>query len=217
MPLSARLRYREMEKAMFVELECGRTSEAFNAAAKTSKCLQLANGAIYVDPDVENDSHPKAKEWRQVHDAKLEALESIISEANGAAVIVVYEFKSDLARLQKAFQKGVVLGTDSGLAKFKAGKAQIGFAHPASIGHGVDGLQNITNIMIFFGHNWNLGTHLQIVERIGPVRQMQAGFNRNVFLYFILARDTLDEAVVERRASKREVQDILLEAMKRRK
>jgi hypothetical protein len=217
LPVSARLHYKEMEKAMFVKLECDRTSEAFNAAAKTSKCLQLANGAIYVDPDADGDSHPKAKEWRQVHDAKIEALESIISEANGAALIVVYEFKSDLARLQKAFPKGVVLGEDAGLKKFKAGNAQIGFAHPASIGHGVDGLQNVTNIMVFFGHNWNLGTHMQIIERIGPVRQMQAGFDRNVFLYFILARDTLDEAVVERRESKREIQDILLAAMKRRK
>jgi len=48
------------------------------------------------------------------------------------------------------------------------------------------------------------------------VRQMQAGFRRPVFIYHILARDTIDEDVMERRDTKRKVQDILLDAMRRR-
>ncbi|WP_323034246.1 hypothetical protein [Pararhodobacter sp.] len=57
----------------------------------------------------------------------------------------------------------------------------------------------------------------QIVERIGPTRQKQAGHDRPVFIYHIVAEDTVDEIVMARRESKREVQDLLLEAMKRRK
>jgi SNF2 family DNA or RNA helicase len=61
-----------------------------------------------------------------------------------------------------------------------------------------------------------LEERLQIAERIGPTRQMQAGHDRPVFVYNIVARDTVDELVLERVESKREVQDILMDAMKRR-
>ena len=55
---------------------------------------------------------------------------------------------------------------------------------------------------------------MQILERIGPTRQMQAGHDRPVFVHNIIARDTVDEMVIERCNTKREVQDILLDAMK---
>jgi SNF2 family DNA or RNA helicase len=57
---------------------------------------------------------------------------------------------------------------------------------------------------------------MQIIERIGPMRQKQAGYDRPVFVHFIIARDTVDEVVLERLQSKRSVQDVLLEAMKRK-
>ena len=55
----------------------------------------------------------------------------------------------------------------------------------------------------------------QIVERIGPTRQAQAGHPRPVFLYHIIAEGTVDELVLERMESKREIQDLLLESLKR--
>jgi SNF2 family DNA or RNA helicase len=91
----------------------------------------------------------------------------------------------------------------------------MGLAHPKSLGHGIDGLQDQTNIIIHFGHNWNLGETMQMRERIGPMRQIQAGYDRPVFIYNIVAEDSLDEAVLEAHASKRSVQDALLTAMKR--
>ncbi|HRF73853.1 MAG TPA: SNF2-related protein [Accumulibacter sp.] len=81
---AARRIYRAMEKAMFAQID-GHAIEAFNAAAKTNKCLQLANGAAYVDD---------AGSWREVHDAKLAALEDIVEEAAGAPVLVAYQFRS---------------------------------------------------------------------------------------------------------------------------
>ena len=56
----------------------------------------------------------------------------------------------------------------------------------------------------------------EIIERIGATRQKQAGYDRPVFIYHIVAKDTVDEIIMLRRESKREVQDLLLEAMKRR-
>jgi SNF2 family DNA or RNA helicase len=206
LPAKARKLYRDMEKEMFMEL-AGHEVEAFNAAARTMKCLQVANGAAYVD-----DEH----HWAEVHDVKLQALESIVEEAAGMPVIVAYQFRSDLARLLKAFPKGRHLDRDpETLRAFRRGEFPLLFAHPASAGHGVDGLQDATNIMAFFGHDWNLETYQQMRERIGPVRQAQSGLNRPVFYHHIVARGTVDELVMERRESKREVQDILLDAMRR--
>jgi SNF2 family DNA or RNA helicase len=206
LPPRARALYREMERRMFMELD-GHEVEAFNAAARTNKCLQLANGAAYVDD---------AGTWKEVHDAKLQALESIIEEAAGMPVLVAYNFKSDLARLSEAFPKGRQLDARPGTVRdWNAGKIPVLFAHPASAGHGLN-LQDGGNILVYFGHSWNLEERLQIAERIGPTRQMQAGHDRPVFVYNIVARDTVDELVLERVESKREVQDILMDAMKRR-
>ena len=71
--------------------------------------------------------------------------------------------------------------------------------------------------MVFFSVNWNLEEHQQIIERIGPTRQMQAGHDRPVFIHYILANDTVDFVVLERLESKASVQQVLMAAMKRRK
>jgi len=205
MPVKARQLYRQFEKEMFMQLG-DHEVEAFNAAARTVKCLQLANGAAYVGED--------NSQWHEVHDAKLQALESVIEEANGMPVLVAYQFKSDLARLLKAFKKGRALDKDpQTIRDWNAGKIPVLFAHPASAGHGLN-LQDGGNILAFFGLDWNLENRLQIIERIGPTRQLQAGHNRPMFIYNIIARDTVDDLVLKRVETKREVQDLLLEAMK---
>jgi len=206
LPGAARKIYREMEKQMFTEI-AGLEVEAMNAAARTNKCLQLANGAAYVDDE---------GTWKEVHDVKIQALESVIEESAGAPVLVAYNFKSDLSRLQHAFPQGRALDANPDtIRRWNAGSIPILFAHPASAGHGLN-LQDGGNILVFFGVNWNLEEHQQIIERIGPTRQLQAGHDRPVFLHYILAADTVDELVLDRLETKREVQDILLEAMKRK-
>jgi SNF2 family DNA or RNA helicase len=203
---SVRRLYDDMETEMFVQLE-EHGVEAANAAVRTQRCLQIANGAMYVD---------EQGNWEMIHNAKLDALESVIEEANGAPVLVAYNFKHDRERLLRHFKQARVLGNDPQTLKdWNAGKIPILLAHPASCGHGLN-LQHGGNILAFFGVNWNLEEHMQIIERIGPMRQKQAGYDRPVFIYPILARDTVDDMVMDRLTSKRTVQEILLEAMERR-
>lgn len=205
LPAKARRLYRDMEREMFMQLD-GTAIEAFNAASKTMKCLQLANGAAYTD------DHGT---WKEIHDAKLQALESVLEEAAGAPVLVAYHFKSDLARLLRALPQGRALDTDPQTTRdWNAGSIPVLFAHPASAGHGLN-LQDGGNILVMFGHWRDLEQYQQIVERIGPARQAQAGRDRPVFIPHIVAADTVDEIVMQRRESKREVQDLLLEAMKK--
>lgn len=207
LPRKARGLYTDMEREMFMVLEEGGEVEAFNAASRTIKCLQLASGAAYTDD---------SGKWEEVHDQKLQALESIANEAGGAPLLVAYHFKSDLARLQRAFPKGRVLDKNpQTIRDWNAGKIPMLFTHPQSAGHGLN-LQDGGNILVFFSHWWSLEEYQQVIERIGPVRQKQAGHDRPVWIYHIVARDTVDELVMARRETKREVQDLLLEAMKRR-
>lgn len=211
LPATAMKLYRQFEKEMFMELG-EHEVEAFNAAAKSVKCLQLANGAAYLDgTDAEGQ-----RNWHPVHDAKLEALDSLCNELAGAPLLVAYHFKSDLARLRKAFPKARVLDDKpQTIVEWNAGKIDMLLLHPASAGHGLN-LQDGGCNIVFFGHWWDAEQYEQACERIGPLRQRQSGHPRPVTIYHIVARGTLDEAVVERRTTKCSVQQALLNAMKRR-
>jgi SNF2 family DNA or RNA helicase len=194
---------------MFTQLAGGEEVEAFNAAALTMKCLQAASGAMYLDPERYGEG-----KWIEIHDAKLDALESVIEEAAGAPVLVAYHFKSDLARLQRTFPKARTLDKDlQTIDGWNAGRIPLLFAHPASAGHGLN-LQDGGNIIVFFTSNWSLENDQQIIERIGPTRQAQAGHNRPVFVHRIVARQTVDELVVARLKTKASVQQLLIDAMK---
>lgn len=209
LPSKAFTAYKQMEKLMYAQLEEGGIVEAYSAAAKTMKCLQIANGAVYTDGTT--------KTWTEVHDVKLQALESIISEANGAPLLVAYQFKSDLARILKAFPKARHLDQKPAtLRAWNRGEIPILVAHPASAGHGIN-MQDGGHRLVFFGHWWALEEYLQIIERIGPVRQKQSGYDRPVFVYNIVARNTIDELVLERRESKCELQQLLMKAKAKRR
>lgn len=205
LPPAAAAIYRKFERDMFADLKRGEIV-ASNAAGRSLKCLQLANGAAYTD---------EQGNWEDVHDAKLDALDEIVEEASGSPVLVAYHFKSDLARLQKRFGKQlrVLDSTRTVIDDWNAGRIRILAAHPASAGHGLN-LQHGGNIIAFFGHWWSLEEFQQIVERIGPTRQAQAGLNRPVFVHYIVAAETVDELVMQRRRTKASVQDILMQALK---
>jgi hypothetical protein len=129
LPPKARALYKQMEREMFIEIAEHGIIEAFSASSKMMKCFQLANGAIYTDE--------KCSKWESVHDAKIEALESVVEEAGGP-VLVAYHFRHDLARLLRAFPKARALDADPRtVVDWNAGRIPILCAHPASAGHGL--------------------------------------------------------------------------------
>lgn len=210
LPPKARALYDKMEKDMFVEIEAAgglARIDAQTAAGLTTKCLQIANGFLFT-------KHPA---WEKVHDVKLEALESVVSESGGIPVLVQTSFVPDKQRILARFSGARDLSTPKGLAGFKAGDVPIGVAHPGSMGHGIDGLQHVTNQLIRFGHVWKLSETMQMLERIGPMRQYQAGHDRAVFEHRIIADDTLDEGVLDNHTRNGKIQDALLLYMNRKR
>jgi len=157
------------------------------------------------------------KTWVECHTEKLDALEELAAETGDDPLLVAYQFKSDLARLRKRFPDALVLAETDGMAAAMRGEGKIWLGHPQSMGHGVDGLQHHCNTIVFFAQDWNLEQHDQVLERVGPMRQLQAGKDRPVFVHYIVARNTIDELVMARRESKRSVQDLLLQYLKGRK
>jgi SNF2 family DNA or RNA helicase len=211
LPPDARKQYRDMERKLLADIS-GEKIEAFNAGARTMKCLQMAAGACYTG----NTTDPGERKWVEAHKAKLDALDEIVEEAGGQPILVAYNFKADLARLLKRFPQGKQLDQNSATIKaWNAGKIPLLFTHPASAGHGLN-LQMGSNILVYFSLDWNFENHAQIAERIGPVRQAQAGLNRNVYIYKIIARNTIDEDVLKVLETKRTIQDVLMESLKRR-
>jgi SNF2 family DNA or RNA helicase len=208
LPNKAMDHYRAMEKKMFLELEHDLTMheiEAVHAAARTSKCLQIASGFVYND---EKTAIP-------IHDAKLEALDSIREEANGMPLLISYIFVEDLAMMKRKFPQlkhiDEVNTTEGG--EWNKGHVPMMAAHPASAGHGLN-LQWGSNILVDYSSGWDAEWDSQIIERLGPMRQYQSGLNRAVYRYRIVAHNTIDMLVKRRREGKMTVQQVLLEAMK---
>lgn len=209
LPSEAMSAYKSMEREFFTELSPF-TINAETAAAKSQKLLQISNGCIYLDAD----DRKADRLWKEIHDEKIEALRRIISEAEGNPVVVAYNHRFDIERITKAFPEAKVLDNkNETIDQWNAGKIPILLAHPKSAGHGLN-LQDGGNILVFFGVDWNLEERLQMIERIGPMRQMQSGHNRVVYIYNIISNAGIDHLVLERLEGKRSIQEILLDAMK---
>jgi SNF2 family DNA or RNA helicase len=202
LPEAARREYRRMARDLLAFLG-GDPIRAVNALTKSTKLLQLASGAIYREDG----------SWAPAHDEKIDALRSIVNEAAGAPVLVSYSYVHELERILKAFPEARRLKTKKDEDDWNAGKIPILVAHPDSAGHGLN-LQHGGNILVYFGFTWKLEAHLQILERIGPLRQMQSGYKRPVFVYSIIADNTADEAVLARNAGKASVMDALMASLR---
>jgi SNF2 family DNA or RNA helicase len=192
-------RYKDFEREKVLELE---TSDVIgiNAGAMFNKLLQFGNGAVY-DED---------KNIQLLHDAKLEALEEIVSEANGQQVLVFYNFKHDLDRLQKKFKHGVKLETEQDEQDWNSGQTQLMFTHPASSGHGLNLQESGAHIIVWFGLTCSLELYQQANARL--YRQGQKA--KAVIVHHIVTKNTFDEAVMQKLELKEKGQSHLLAFLK---
>jgi len=191
LPANVAKLYAQFEKEMFVELERGDV-EAVNAATLSQKCHQVANGAVY-----SMDRTTGERDWEVLHDEKIEAVNDLMEEI-GSPVLIVYNFKHDLARLRKVFPDAPNIGSGTKelgpiLDEWKAGKHKCILIHPQSAAHGVDGLQHGCRHIIFFSLIWSAENYQQVIERIGPARRQ--GLKEPTVIHLIIAKNTVDVAI----------------------
>ena len=201
LPEKVKSQYKQLERDLILPLLDSDVTAA-NAAVLTNKLLQMANGAIY-------DEFGEAKE---IHDAKLEALEEVVEAANGKPVMVVYAYKHDLDRIRKQLKKynPRTLDSDQDVQDWNAGKIQVLLLHPASGGHGLN-LQAGGNIIVWFGLTWGLEYYQQVNARL-----YRQGQTERVIVHHIIAKGTMDEEVLKALTGKAATQNDLMEAVKAR-
>jgi len=200
-------RYEEFEETeVLTLLEEGQGEiSAPNRAALIGKLLQFANGAIYM-PEINIDGK-LVKEWVHIHDEKLDALEEIIEAANGEPVLVFYQYKHDLERIQKRFGGKKYEGKKD-FDAWNRGEIPLLLAHPASVAYGLN-MQAGGCIIVWFGPTYNLELVQQGIARLDRQGQLKPVMN-----YTLACPDTEDISAVIAIENKTGMQEALLEAVK---
>lgn len=197
-------RYKQFERdsAIYVRNTQGEAEliEAVNSGVLTNKLLQFANGGMYLES---GDVSP-------IHDHKLRALESIVTEAEGRPMLVAYNFRFDMMRIKKKFPYARVFGeTKNDLRDWNAGKIKMLVIHPAQAGHGLN-FQHGSNIEVWYGLTWSLELYRQFIKRLHRSGQQ----SDRVFLHRIITKGTVDESILPLLRSRGATQDRINNAVR---
>jgi SNF2 family DNA or RNA helicase len=199
-PPTAMKIYKELETTMLAEFAGGEEVEAIAAAALANKLMQCANGAAY---------HDEHKNWAELHKEKLDALADIVEDNPDENILVAYNYKFDLERLQQRFPDAVVLDNeDSTIDRWNNGEIKMLLAHPQSAGHGIN-LQRGGSMSVWFGLNWSLELYQQFNARLH-----RQGQTKPVRIIHLVAKGTIDERVLTVLGDKDASQSSLLDALK---
>ncbi len=163
------------------------------AAAVTNKLQQLTSGFAY-------DSQGVAK-WfgRQ----KFESLRDILDENQRDNTIIVYNYKEELAELQRQFNVATIDEPDA-IERWNAGKIELLAIHPKSAGHGLN-LQFGGNKIIFLSLPWSLELFEQTVGRLH-----RSGQTRDVWCYVVMCNKTIDERIFDALHDKKSLAELAL-------
>lgn len=197
LPDAAYSKYQELERQMLLTYADGDVV-ASTGATLAGKLLQMANGAVY-------DENKGVKE---IHTAKLEALEDVLEAANGKPVLVFYTYQHDLDRIVARFPQARLLDTEQDIRDWNNGTIELMLAHPAAAGHGLN-LQAGGHIIAWFGLPWSLELYQQANARL-----YRQGQTNRVVIHHLVAQGTIDEDVMVALRDKEHDQNALLKAVK---
>lgn len=187
-----RKRYDEMEAT-----QISGAVVAVNPAVLAGKLAQMANGAVYDDQKVVH----------QIHDGKLDALAEIVEQ--GEPVLCFISYVHDWDRIKERFPGAVKFTGDDVLDYWQAGQIPLMVMHPASGGHGVDGLQVGGNVAVWFGLPFSLDLYEQAVARLH-----RPGQKNQVVVHHLVAINTIDERIMQVLETKGDMQQALIDAVK---
>src|ERR1700731_659936 len=125
------------------------TIVAANAAVASGKARQVANGGIYLTPDLDITGFKLPKQKREglnLQTVKVDTLADLIDELQGSPLLVAYDFEHDLDRLRgKLGQDVPYIGGGVSTKRstelellWNAGKLPVLLGHPQAIGHGLN-------------------------------------------------------------------------------
>lgn len=188
---------------------------AGNAAAASTKCRQICNGALYVDDDVASLVRGRRRTVMELHDLKLDAVAELVEDLQGQPLLLGYEFNHDLDRLLARFNMPYI---GKGVSPKEAARIELLWnegsipllaAHPASAGHGLNLQKSHAQHVGWFGVPWDAELYWQFILRV----LRQGNKSKRVFNHHFMAKGTVDEIALYDKTRKERGQDKLFEAL----
>jgi SNF2 family DNA or RNA helicase len=163
------------------------------AAALTNKLQQLTSGFAY--------DGQGAAQWFGYH--KFDALRDILDENQRDNTIIVYNYKEELAELQRRYKLSTI-DDDNAIENWNKGEIELLAIHPKSAGHGLN-LQFGGNKIIFLSLPWSLELFEQTVGRLH-----RSGQTRDVWCYVLMCNKTIDERIFSALHDKKSLAELAL-------
>lgn len=204
MPPAQAKAYAMMERMALAQLANGDIVSAANAAVVTTKLLQIASGATYMDGD--------AAGYSLVTNDRYELVADLVDARNQCVVFFHWTHQRDM--LIKEFQaRGITFAVIDGSASdadraeavkmFQAGMYRVILAHPRSAAHGLTLTKGTTTI--WASPLYDLELFVQ-----GNKRVYRAGQTLKTETIVVYAPGTIEEKVLQRLTEKGAKQDSML-------
>jgi hypothetical protein len=207
LPPAVRTKYKQMEKDFFLEVDDAQI-EAGTAAIKSSKLLQICAGSI-IDTETEVT--------HAVHECRLETLDDVLDQIEPEPLLISYWWKSDptriLAHLKKRKISARLYSGKQDEVDWNARKFRVMLLQEQSA-FGLN-LHDPCRDILHYSFTWSAELWQQMVERVGPARQAQAGKKAAVRVWYAIAKGTVDGDVVDSNFRKITVEQALKRARAR--
>lgn len=198
--------YKRFEREALLHIDEETELTANNAAALSNKLLQLCNGAVY------NEEHIPI----EVHNCKIDALLETIEQLGNEHAVICYDFKHDLDRILKAFDKAgiskshrvAVYKDDKDAQAWNEGNIDLLLVQPVSCAYGLN-LQDGGRHIIWFGLTFDAEVYLQTNKRLH-----RQGQQYPVFVHLLVVQGGRDEDAVASVNLKEHTQNYLLDSLK---
>lgn len=195
LPANVRKQYDRIHNDSILELTKMDTVTAVNMGSAVMKCRQIASGCVKDDDG----------KWHTLHTEKLAAVDEIREKIGNENLVIAYWFQHDLQALQQHIPDAVALPSGANQRRivddWNSGKIPVLLVHAQSAGHGLS-LQHGGRHLVIYTQDWNAEYYAQVIDRLGPIRQAQSGYDRLVYIHRIIAKNTWEELVAKRQQGK---------------
>ena len=199
-----KIHYTALKKTYMTFLDGGQIVDAKNGAVCMMRLQQVLCGHL---PDEEG-------RIQKIDNDRILALQQIVEQVSGPIVIWA-RFIEDARNLAAAFSNQVALyrGTDKDREAAKrdylSGKKRFFVANPASGGTGLDGLQKITENVIYYSNDFNALHRWQSEDRTHRM-----GMTGSVTYFDLVADRTIDRRILQVLQAKKSISDLTLDEIR---
>ena len=194
MPSKVMKAYKQLKDDLIVEIN-DRRVDAQSAATLINKLQQITAGYVY---DEDGETVP-------VHTEKLKALGKLIKKHSPVLILTKYRHEMDAVL---AMYPDVERFDEARMDDWRAGQIGAWVANPASLSHGIDGIQDSCQVIVWMSLTYSLEQYLQTNARI-----LRTGQKKQSTIYRMMAAQSVDWAIASALENKEQGQSALLEAL----